>query len=91
MNIFILDYDVKKCAQYHVDKHVVKMILETAQLLCGVHHPTSCLIKIILVQYGQESHYRIIYTCVNWVWSYVRNTLTDMEKDINLRMLLNGV
>ena len=38
MNIFILDLDVKKCAQYHVDKHVVKMILETAQLLCGVHH-----------------------------------------------------
>ena len=40
MNIFFLDYDVKKCAQYHVDKHVVKMILETAQLLCGVHHVT---------------------------------------------------
>ena len=40
MNIFILDLDVKKSAQYHVDKHVVKMILETAQLLCGVHHMT---------------------------------------------------
>ena len=41
MNIFILDKDVKKCAQYHCDKHVVKMILETAQLLCGVHHVTA--------------------------------------------------
>ena len=41
MNIFILDLDVKKCAKYHVDKHVVKMILETAQLLCGVHHVTA--------------------------------------------------
>ena len=41
MNIFILDLDVKKSAQYHVDKHVVKMILETAQLLCGVHHMTA--------------------------------------------------
>lgn len=38
MNIFVLDFDVKKCAVYHCDKHVVKMILETAQLLCGVHH-----------------------------------------------------
>lgn len=38
MNIFILDLDVKKCAEYHCDKHVVKMILETSQLLCGVHH-----------------------------------------------------
>ena len=41
MNIFILDWDVKKCAKYHVDKHVVKMVLETAQLLCGVHHVTD--------------------------------------------------
>jgi hypothetical protein len=38
MNIFFLDLDTKKCAEYHCDKHVVKMILETAQLLCGVHH-----------------------------------------------------
>lgn len=38
MNIFFLDSDPKKCAQYHNNKHVVKMILETAQLLCGVHH-----------------------------------------------------
>lgn len=38
MNIFFLDFDTQKCAQYHCDKHVVKMILETAQLLCGVHH-----------------------------------------------------
>lgn len=37
MNIFFLDFDTKKCAEYHCDKHVVKMILETAQLLCGVH------------------------------------------------------
>lgn len=34
MNIFILDEDIDTCARYHVDKHVVKMILEGAQLLC---------------------------------------------------------
>lgn len=33
MNIFVLDTDVVKCAQYHLDKHCVKMILETTQLL----------------------------------------------------------
>lgn len=38
MNIFILDTDIKKCAYYHNDKHVVKMILETAQMLCTVCH-----------------------------------------------------
>jgi hypothetical protein len=36
MNIFILDYDPEVCAQYHCDKHVVKMILETAQMMCTV-------------------------------------------------------
>lgn len=36
-----MDWDVEKNAQYHCDKHVVKMILETAQLLCGVHHMTA--------------------------------------------------
>lgn len=41
MNIFFLDFDVKKCAKYHCDKHVVKMILETAQLLCSAHHVTG--------------------------------------------------
>ncbi len=37
MNIFYLDSDVKTCATYHNDKHVVKMILEYAQLLSTAH------------------------------------------------------
>jgi hypothetical protein len=36
MNIFLLDSNIKKCAQYHCDKHVVKMILESAQILSTV-------------------------------------------------------
>lgn len=38
MNIFWLDEDLDRCAQYHCDKHVVKMILESAQILCTVLH-----------------------------------------------------
>jgi len=34
MNIFYVDSDPKKAAESLCDKHVVKMILETAQLLC---------------------------------------------------------
>jgi len=33
MNIFVLDKNPQTCSIYHVDKHVVKMILETTQLL----------------------------------------------------------
>ena len=46
MNIFILDTNPRKCAEYHNDKHVVKMILETAQLLCGVHWITQSTYEI---------------------------------------------
>lgn len=37
MNIFYLHSDPKQCAQMHCDKHCVKMILETAQLLSTAH------------------------------------------------------
>lgn len=37
MNIFYLHNNPKTCAQHHVDKHVVKMILEYAQLMSTAH------------------------------------------------------
>lgn len=37
MNIFYLDEDLNLNAQYHVDRHVVKMITEQNQLLSSVH------------------------------------------------------
>lgn len=37
MNIFILSLITKLCAEYHADKHVVKLIIELAQLLCSAH------------------------------------------------------
>lgn len=33
MNLFILDYDLDRNAEYHIDKHVGKMQLEAAQML----------------------------------------------------------
>lgn len=44
MNIFYLDANPKIAAEYHCDKHVCKMIVETAQLLSTAHRildPTS--------------------------------------------------
>jgi len=35
MNIFVLDNNIDRCARYHCDQHVVKMILESAQILCS--------------------------------------------------------
>ena len=67
MNIFFLDFDTKKCAHYHCDKHVVKMILETAQLLCGTHW-------II----GNEAPYKLSHKnhpCSIWVRESLSNYL----------------
>ena len=38
MNIFYLDNNPVKAAQVQYNKHVVKMILESAQMLCTAHH-----------------------------------------------------
>ena len=38
MNIFYLDSDPSIAASYMYDKHKVKMILESAQMLCTAHH-----------------------------------------------------
>lgn len=37
MNIFFLSLNIKTCARYHCNEHVIKMILEYAQLLSTAH------------------------------------------------------
>jgi hypothetical protein len=70
MNIFALDLDTKKCAQYHVDKHITKMCVEYAQLLCGVHHMTDSQ-YVIPYKLSHKNHPCSIWTreCIeNYVW-----------------------
>ena len=70
MNIFVLDLNPKKCAEYHVDKHSTKMCVEYAQLLCGVHHVTN---SQYVIPYGlsHKNHPCSIWAreCLeNYVW-----------------------
>lgn len=65
MNIFVLDYDPVVAAQLHCDKHVVKMPLETAQMLCTVYH-----------LYGEEAPYLPCHQnhpCTQWASRSVEN------------------
>ncbi len=65
MNIFYLDDDPKVCATYHCDKHVVKMILESAQLLSTAHWET-----------GGKGPYRATYKyhpCAVWARQSLEN------------------
>lgn len=56
MNIFVLDKDPIKAAQLQCDKHVVKMILETAQLLCSIYPEGTAPYK--------RTHYN--HPCAKW-------------------------
>ena len=54
MNLFFLDIDPKKCAQYHCNKHVVKMLLEIVQMLYTAH----IILKTIDLP---QDHYKIAH------------------------------
>jgi len=72
LNIFVLSKDPKEAAKWHMDKHIVKMPLETAQILCTVrrqygdltapykstheHHPCC--------QWAAESAENYVWLCI---------------------------
>jgi len=57
MNIFYLNSDPKKAAVIQYNKHVVKMILESAQMLCTAHHHYAELnYPMVKVPY-KKAHY----------------------------------
>ena len=65
MNIFILDTDPVQAAKWQCDKHVVKMILESAQLLSTAHWLN-----------GGSAPYKpthIHHPCTRWVASSLEN------------------
>ena len=80
MNIFFLDWNPKNAAKYHCDKHVVKMILECAQLLYCAHW--------ILSPHGvPEFAYKkthMNHPCSIWV----RESIENYEWLCNLAMAL---
>ena len=51
MNIFYLDKDPVKAARLQYNKHVVKMILESAQMLCTAHRCHSLADEVEWVPY----------------------------------------
>lgn len=77
MNIFYLDNNIKKCAQSHCDTHVIKMILESAQILCTVLHHT-----------GQHAPYKATHEkhpCTVWAGASLDNWLwlRELGRELN--------
>lgn len=68
MNIFFLHWNPRIAAQYHCDKHVVKMIIETAQLLYSVHWTLNSPLPVNAYKLAHKNH-----PCSIWV----RQSLTN--------------
>jgi hypothetical protein len=68
MNIFILDKDPKIAAQMHCDKHVPKMILETAQMMSTAHHIYNTPEAALVYKKAHVNH-----PCTIWIRESVAN------------------
>lgn len=67
MNIFYLDHNIELCAKYHVDRHVVKQILEYFQLISTTLHLS-----------GIEAPYKpthVNHPCAKWVRESAANLI----------------
>lgn len=83
MNIFVMDRDIRTCARYHADQHVVKMILESARMLCTV-----------INQNGGRSPYRSTHArhpCTLWAarsrsnWLWLRRLALALNEEYRYR------
>lgn len=73
MNIFVLDTNTKKCAEYHNDKHVVKMVLEYSQLLSAAHHLTNSRLADKCYKLTHMNHpctKWVVESQANYIWLY---------------------
>jgi len=73
MNIFYLSKSPEKAATYMYNKHVVKMILESAQLLCTAHIQLDGDINYVPYKATHKNHPSAIWVreCdKNYLWLY---------------------
>jgi hypothetical protein len=91
MNLFYLDPDINKAVNYHCDKHVVKMCLETAQILCTALHrygiaapykPTHIRHPTVLWAGDSLQHYSWLKEfglalCLEYTWRYKKSHASE--------------
>lgn len=76
MNLFLLDWCFEMCAKYHFDSHVVKMILELAQLLSTAHHVLGKDKTLLENWQANKKLYRathVNHPCELWVRKHINN------------------
>ena len=100
MNIFYLDECPDKAARLQYNKHVVKMILESAQMLCAAHHilgdPDDVPYKLAHKNHpstiwvrSSHMHYRYLYDlfvalCDEYTYRYGKQHASDRQLRVPL-------
>ena len=85
MNIFFLSLVIKKCARYHFDKHVVKMIIELCQLLSTawwIIHPLSANIHTVQNNIYRKTH--VNHPLAIWVRLHINNYMYTVNLGLEL-------
>jgi len=70
MNIFYLHHNPATCARYHLDRHVVKMIIELAQLLCTAIWSTGIEAPYKSTHFNHPCGKWVRQNKSNWKWTY---------------------
>lgn len=88
MNIFVLHRDPFIAADMHCDKHVVKMILETAQMLSTAHRVHDGDVDPIMYKIAHKNHPSTKWICAsnnnyNWAWCLFSGLCAEYRRRYN--------
>lgn len=79
MNIFVLDRNPVLSAQFHCDTHVVKMCLESAQILCTALHKQEVNPDLVPYRKTHTNH-----PCCRWASFSIDNFYQLCERGLEL-------
>ncbi len=84
MNIFILDANPQVSVKYYVDKHIVKMPTETAQMISFIYHDINYWDNEIpnFIMKFSKTHYK--HPCSIWIRESLSNFLYTCELGIEI-------
>ena len=89
MNIFVLDYDIEKCAKYHNNSHLVKCLSEYCQILStNIYLTTGHIIEVS----NQELFYKSYPKCKHTILPTHQNhpsTIWARQSKQNFQWLMN--
>jgi len=82
MNIFVLDNDPVKAAQYHCDKHIVKMPTESAMMVSSVQRYFNDAPLPDFLHYFDKRHWN--HPCTIWTRESLSNFIWHCNFGIEL-------